>query len=275
MNILESIVFALVQGASEFLPISSSGHLQLVKYFFGGELKDLGILPDITAHFATMLATVWVFRRECYDVFFSWLKLGREKFQLISLYNKDESFKWLVFIVLASLPAVVLGLLFDDFIESTFNSLATVTIGLSITGILLLSTRFIRPGSASLSWKIALIIGFAQAMAIFPGISRSGSTICAALLLSIQREKAGTFSFLMSVPVIAGASFLSFIKLDTFAMEPKVIYSLLIIFSLSFLTAIVALTWLLKVIRKGSFYHFSYYVIPLAMLLWIYLGVSS
>ena len=190
---LDSIILGIIQGLTEFLPVSSSGHLVL----FGKLLnhQEEGNLFEVLLHFGTLVATIIVFRTHIMDL-------------VKGIFSGDSKSKSLgINIVIASIPTAIIGLLFEDFMESLFDSPLLVSCALIFTGIILMSTKFVKGETKDLTWKMALIIGFAQAMAITPGISRSGSTIAIALLIGLSRKEAGNFSFLISIPVIGGVTF--------------------------------------------------------------------
>lgn len=192
-GLLKAILLGIVQGLTEFLPVSSSGHIELTKYFLNYHPKD-DLLFTVVVHFATALSTIFVFRREIGQIF-SGLFSGEK-----------ESVSFSVKIILSMIPAGVVGVLLDEQLNTLFEQqIVLVSVCLIITGFLLLLANRVQPvAGRSLGFRDALIIGLAQGVALLPGISRSGATISTAMLLRIDRQQAARFSFLMVVPLILG-----------------------------------------------------------------------
>jgi len=242
MNYFESAILGVIQGLTEFLPVSSSGHLVIFQNLLG--LKEPELLFDIMLHGATLLATLIVFRKEVVRVF--------------------QSVRAVLLIIVGSIPAGIIGFFFLDVIEQSFGSLTVAGYGLLITSVVLWFTRFNRPKAIDMDGFLfndmtffgAFLIGIAQSFALVPGISRSGMTIAMALFLKTRRRDAATFSFILSMPAIAGALFLKLID------SPQLTHGLPVIglgFFLAFIVGIFALMLLIRIVEKGSFYTFSYY----------------
>ena len=191
----EAIILGIIQGLTEFLPVSSSGHLELAKVILGDEsLPEESMLMTVVLHAATALSTIVVFRKDILDL----LK------GLFQFKNNDE-FKFSLNIVLSMIPAAVIGVLFDDVIEAFFGGkVLLVGTMLLLTAVLLILADKAKNTGKKVGIKEAIIIGVSQAIAIMPGISRSGATISTSVLLGVDREKAARFSFLMVVPLIFG-----------------------------------------------------------------------
>lgn len=243
MTLLSVILLALVQGLTEFLPVSSSGHLAL-----GGILLNLpreDITFEIVVHVGTLMAVLAVYRRDLLDLAAGVFRRERESMALAGL------------LALASVPAALAGLYLQDSIAGLFNSPVAVSVMLIFTGAVLFSTKFMpgglreRPTAAG-----GLLVGIAQAMALLPGISRSGLTISSGLLAGIRREKAARFSFLLSIPAIAGAAAL---KLGDAGTGDTGLPLLLIGFGVSAVTGYAALRMLLRFLRSGRFAVFAWY----------------
>lgn len=262
MDILKSALVGLFQGLTEFLPVSSSGHIVLLNHYLGVEMKSNVILAAVL-HAGTLLATIIVYRRRIMEMIrflfleapgnirhHGWKKgfWGNPDGRLISL------------IVTGTLPTVIIGFLFEDLLESLFLNVLAVSMALLVTGSLLYSTRLIPErirSSKKAGSTIALIIGTVQGLAIIPGISRSGSTISVGMWSGMNRRKAGDFSFLLSIPAITGALIL---QLKDISDVPSVdIAPLLAGFFVSLGVGWFALTLLLKFIRQGRFHIFSWY----------------
>ncbi|MEL6537709.1 MAG: undecaprenyl-diphosphate phosphatase, partial [Bacteroidota bacterium] len=198
MSIWEALILGIIQGLTEFLPVSSSGHLELAKAIFGVETEE-NLLFSLVLHLGTALSTVVIFRKYIVEVLGGLVKKPMNP-------SWDFSLK----VVLSMLPALVVGLVFKDQIDSLFESnILLVSLMLLVTGILLTLTWQVRNREGTeVSWSRALLMGIAQAIAILPGISRSGATIATGILSGASKEKATQFSFLMVLPVILGASLL-------------------------------------------------------------------
>lgn len=257
---LENIILGIVQGLTEFLPVSSSGHLVL----FGEWLQqtDDSILLEVLLHTGTLLATLIVFRKQVLDILLGLVKREPQAMRMSGL------------IIVASIPAGVIGLTLKDQLQSVFGSPFIVAGLMILTGVVLWLTRRtnVPEEGDSLNWKKALLIGCAQAFAILPGISRSGSTICTALFAGVPRKQAGEFSFLISLPAIAGATLLAVKDLfETGAGQQHLGLPMVAGVLASFLTGLLALTWLLKVVRKGQMWVFAPYVWGMALFsLWFF-----
>ncbi|MFW5706783.1 MAG: undecaprenyl-diphosphate phosphatase [Bacteroidota bacterium] len=248
MEWYEAFLLGLLQGLTEFLPVSSSGHLELGAAFFGLEEDNLSF--SIIVHGATFLSVVVVFRKDIAN-----LIINLFKFQ----WNVET--KFILLLLLSAIPVGLTGVLFKDQIEAIFQG-RTVFVGfmLLITASLLFLTRYSPNKGNEVSVKSALIIGLAQTLAIMPGISRSGATISTALFLGIDREKATRFSFLMVLIPIFGASLLEVIDLSK-APEAATISTLPLAIGAvtAFLSGLFACSWMLKIVKKGKLVYFSIY----------------
>ena len=203
MTTFQALVLGVLQGLSEFLPISSSAHLTLAPWLFNW--PDPGLSFDVALHFGTLLAVLWYFRRE-------WLRLLRAAGALLVTFHADTVEKRRVlFLIVATIPGAIGGLLLESRAESAFRSPALIAATLMVMGIVLWLTDKLRSADKPLSgmhWREAILIGLSQVLALVPGVSRSGATITAGRALRFDRESAATFSFLMSMPIIAAAAIL-------------------------------------------------------------------
>jgi undecaprenyl-diphosphatase len=203
MTVFQALVLGIVQGLGEFLPISSSAHLVLTPWAFGW--PDPGLAFDVALHVGTLIAVLWYFRAE-------WVKLARSAIELLRTRRADtEEKQRVVFIVIATIPAALAGLLLEDYAESTFRSPTLVAVTLIVMGIVLWAADRYAPQDRPLGQmraRDALLIGLAQIFALVPGVSRSGSTMTAARGLRFDRQSAAVFSFLMSMPITAAAAVL-------------------------------------------------------------------
>jgi undecaprenyl-diphosphatase len=249
MDYFEAFLLGIVQGLTEFLPISSSGHIEISKVILGSSFdKNEGLLFTIILHFATSLSTMFFFRKDIIDIF---------KGLLTKKWNESKKFS--LSILISMIPAVFIGLLYEDFINSLFNgSLILVAAMLYITGLLLFLSDFLKLKNKEITYKNSFIIGLAQAIAILPGISRSGATIATSVIMGIDREKAARFSFIMVIPLIFGSMFKSMIDYD-FNFESFNIISLLIGFISAFITGLFACKWMIRLVKSSKLYYFSIY----------------
>lgn len=256
MSFLEALILGIIQGLTEFLPVSSSGHLEIVKALQGQELSgESSMLMTVVVHFATALSTVIVFRKDILEIF-------RGLFQ----FKVNEEFMFAVKIVISMVPAAVVGVVFNEEIESFFDGqLLIVGMMLIVTGLLLFLADRAKNTTKKVSVGNAIIIGIAQAIAILPGISRSGATIGTSVLLGIDRTRAARFSFLMVVPLIFG-------KMAKDMMSPEFkevmaggsestvsFFALSVGFVAAFVTGIIACTWMISLVKKSKLSYFSYY----------------
>lgn len=263
MSIIEAIILGIIQGLTEFLPVSSSGHLELAKVIFGQEaVAEESMLFTIVLHGATALSTVVVFRNEIADIF-----KGLFKFK----WNAETKFA--AFILISMIPVFIVGMFFRHEIESLFTgNIVLVGGALIFTAILLYSTtRIPVQEGGKLTFKRALLIGIAQAVAVLPGVSRSGSTISVALLAGVSRERAAKFSFLMVLPVIFGAMILDF--KDFIEVQPDRSIdnlSLLAGFTAAFIAGLFACSWMIKIVKRSKLDYFAYYCFAVGLIALIY-----
>lgn len=265
MNTLETILLGIVQGLTEFLPVSSSGHLVIGKHLLG--FREPELLVDIVLHCGTLLAVCVFFRSNLREMIEDLLHLLKRGGDNRPVPGPHALLAFMV--VIGSIPTGLIGLFFKDSLEALFASPTTVGAMLVVTGAIVGSTRFIPPGYARkgrVSIPIALAIGVAQGIAIIPGISRSGATIVCGLLLGLNRDLAGRFSFILSIPAILGALIL---EMDTTAMSRVGPAPLIAGFLTSAVVGLLALKVLMTIVRKGRFYYFAPYCWAIGILtLW-------
>jgi undecaprenyl-diphosphatase len=254
MSIIEAIFLGLVQGVTEFLPVSSSGHLVLVRHWLG--FQEIDIIFDVFVHFATLLAIIIFFRR-----------------QLLSLKPRG-----VLLLLLGSLPAAGLGLLFRQQIEAAFTSVMMVGVALVATGVMnfILDRRLGRPKNVDrskpeelsdedivINWKQALGVGLFQAFALLPGISRSGWTVAGAVLHRIPREQAFRFSFLLLIPVILGATALKVVEIINLGSVSIAPLSLFLGSVMAFVSGLLSLRVFRYVIREAKLELFGWYCVTI------------
>ena len=249
MDVLSAIILGIIQGLTEFLPVSSSGHLEIFKVILGdNKLPNESLLMTVILHFATACSTIVVFKDDIKD-----LILGLFSFE------KNDSFWFSVKIILSMVPAVFVGFFFESEIESLFNgNLTIVGSMLILTGALLFLADKAKPSEKKISFSSSLIVGIAQAIAIVPGISRSGATISTAVILGIDKENAAKFSFLMVVPLIIGKVIKDITSAETIVNNESV-FPLIIGFVFAFITGMIACKWMIKLVKNSKLKYFSIY----------------
>ncbi len=257
MSWWDGVLLGLVQGLTEFLPVSSSGHLVVAEQVLG--VPRHGVVVEVALHVSTLAAVLLVYRARIWELLRG---MGG---------NQRSAWRYLGLLVVATIPAGLAGVWLGDWFEQAFGSLSVVGVDFLITGAILWSTRWAagRAQRSEPSWRGAGGIGLAQAVAILPGVSRSGSTVAAALWAGVRPGRAAEFSFLMSVPVIAGAAVLELPKLS--AGVDRVGAGPLVVSCVTALAAgIVAIKVLVRVLERGAFHRFAPYcwVIGAGTILW-------
>lgn len=279
MGILEGLILGLIQGVSEFLPISSSGHLVL----FGNLILPAGcrmdLFTEVLLHLGTLVAVLIVLAREAFPVFLSpftafgiWRRQGRAGLA------SHAPLRLLGLVLLASIPAALVGLLFEDEIEKLLAHPPLIALLLAVTGLVLLASHWLsarraRPNDKTLPGICdSILIGLGQAFAILPGISRSGMTIASGLVRGLARETAGVFSFLLFIPAIAGATLLQVFKLVKSLTHTPAALPVSFIpayhlagFASALVFGLIALTLLLRLLKAGRFHWFGWYCLAAAL----------
>lgn len=261
MSIVEAIILGIVQGLTEFIPVSSSGHLLLLHYVFGN--SDMGLDFDVALHIGTLLALVGVFHKDIYAL-------------IKSLFVQNQNTQLARVIVVATLPAVVVGAWFQGIAETTLRSPYIVVATLAIVGLIMIiveKTVANNPGelNKTINYKKGLAVGLAQVAALVPGVSRSGSTIVAGMIFGLDRVSATRFSFLLAIPITFGAVIKILFSSNFIFSQPGILAAG--IFS-SYLSGLVAIKFLLKFVAKNSLSIFGYYRIGLASLALILLIIA-
>ena len=255
MDILYVILLAVIQGITEWLPISSSAHLALAQQILGVQPP---ILFDILLHVGTIAAVIFFMRNDL-------LKMLRA---LMKFDVKDENFRLSIFVIAASVPTAIIGFTFRDFFESMFSDARAIGIALVITGIFLFNCEQ-KKGQKNISSTSSLLIGVAQGISVAPGISRSGATIGIALLLGVKRENAARFSFLLSIPAVFGATIFEARDASFAGMDNGMIYLAPIV---SAIVGYLTIGFFLNFVKEKGMRPFSYYCVIFGMLAYILLG---
>ncbi|MFH1850730.1 MAG: undecaprenyl-diphosphate phosphatase [Candidatus Neomarinimicrobiota bacterium] len=250
MTIFEALLLGILQGITEFLPISSSGHLVLGEHLLG--VITTGLVFEVAVHLGTLCSIIYVFRDDLLE--------------LLRSLRTAATWRLILTIVIGTIPAVVVGLGFKDRIEAAFDSIQLVGAALMVTGLLLILTRWARERGCTPGPLNGFIIGLAQALAILPGISRSGSTISMALFLGISGEQAARFSFLLAIPAILGAGVLHALDIAATGTAASITPAVLTGFLSSLAVGIVALKFLLRTLKSGRFHWFGIYCLAVGLL---------
>ncbi len=249
MRLLEALILGIIQGLTEFLPVSSSGHLEIGKALLGIEAKD-SLSFSIVVHGATVLSTIVVFRKEIWE-----LILGVLKFK----WNWET--RYVSMIILSMIPVMAVGVFLKDEVESFFNgNIHFVGAMLLVTAALLAFSHFYPKRNKEVSFGRAFIIGIAQACAVLPGISRSGATIATGLLTGVDKSKVARFSFLMVLVPILGANLLDLMDRSALEQADGISSSALLVgFVAAFLSGWAACKWMLKIVRNSKLIYFAIY----------------
>lgn len=261
MTWLEALVLGVIQGLTEFLPVSSSGHLQIFSALFGIQGEE-NLTFAVAVHAATVCSTIVVLRKEIWDLL-----------QGLFRFSWNEETSYIAKIVLSMIPVAIVGVFFKNQVEALFGSgLLVVGVSLLLTACLLTFAYYARPrAKTTISFRDAFVIGIAQACAVLPGLSRSGSTIATGILLGNNKEKVAKFSFLMVLVPILGEAFLDLMKGDFTQGESGIsMLSLTVGFVAAFVSGFLACSWMLNLVKQGKLIWFAVYclVVGLGIVIW-------
>jgi len=266
MNIFQAVILGIVQGLTEFLPVSSSGHLVLFQHLFG--FTEAELLFDVILHLGTLVAVFIFFRQDIYAMILSILRYCKMVFKTgsFSPAGEDQNLKLALLIIISSIPTAIIGLLFKKIADQLFSSVLIAGSMLILTGIILFFTRFVKSsqkGISLFSTKDAFIIGISQGLAVMPGLSRSGTTIATGLFLGLKHETAARYSFLLSIPAILGASLLEFA--DIAGNTPVPVKAYMAGAFVACVSGYFALRFLFYIVKKGRLHYFSPYCIAIGI----------
>ncbi len=249
MEIIKAIILGIIQGLTEFLPVSSSGHLEIGNAILGNtHTGKESLIFTVVLHFATALSTIVIFRKDILEIIVGLLK-----------FEWNEQTQFIVKIVLSMFPAVIIGLFFEKELEQLFGgSILFVGFMLLITGVLLFLADKAKNTTKKVTISNSILIGISQAIALLPGISRSGATISTSVLLGVDKTKAARFSFLMVIPLIFGKIAKDVLSGDL-SLESNQIIPLSAGFIAAFISGLFACTWMISLVKKSKLSYFSYY----------------
>ena len=254
MTLVDAIILGLIQGITEFLPISSSGHLVIAQSLLG--LKLPGNIIEVVTHLGTLFSVIIVFRKDINIYIFD--------------FKNPLTKKYILCLFIGTIPALIIGLSAKSFILLFFESIKMVSFSLIFTGVILFLSRKRNNKKSKINYKNSLLIGISQALAIIPGISRSGITISTGLLLGMNAKDAARFSFLLAIPAISGAGLITAIDM----LDQPVLISFNIMFAAlasSFVVGYLSLKWFLRILENGKLHFFGFYCIAIGLI--ILLGV--
>lgn len=250
-DLFKIVILALVQGITEFLPISSSGHLSILKTFL--DINSDGALIEVVLHAGTLMSILLFYRKRLSKIF-------------KRILNKDEeSLRFFSCVIVAIIPIGIIGFIFGDSIEYLFNNTKLVCLFLIITGIFLIFSNFWRSKISNFNTRKSFLIGLAQMFAILPGMSRSGLTIGMGNIIGIDAKKSAEFSFIIAIPVLTGVIVKYFLNLEWDSISISINYLFLGLI-ISFITGLLSLRWLISLLEKGKFWYFGLYCIFIGLI---------
>ena len=248
MTLVEAIILGSIQGITEFLPISSSGHLVIAQSLLGLELP--GNIIEVVTHLGTLLSVIIIFRKDIMKLLYD--------------FNNPPTKKYILFLLIGTIPALIIGLSAKSIILLFFESVKMVSLSLIITGLILFLSKKRSKKKSVINYKNSFMIGISQALAIMPGISRSGITISTGILLGMDAKEAARFSFLLAIPVIAGATLITAIDMvgHPLLISYKIMFSAL---ASSFVVGYLSLKWFLVILENGKLHYFGFYCITIGL----------
>jgi undecaprenyl-diphosphatase len=251
MDIFQAIILGIVQGITEWLPISSKSHLILMQNIFG---ITQPIIFDLMLHIASLAVVIFVFWKDIWEL-------------IVGIVNrKRESLMMALFIIIATIPIAIIGYLLENFVKSTMGSLYVLGYGFLFTALIIYLSRFPRKKDKALTFWNSLIIGLGQVLSLFPGVSRSGTTISTGMILGIKKEDIARFSFIIFIPAILGATVLELKDIGQIGSISSLIVGMIVTMIVGYLS----LKLLLDIIRKDKFSWFSVYCAVLGILVLLF-----
>jgi undecaprenyl-diphosphatase len=247
MDILQAIILGIVQGITEWLPISSKSHLILVQHLFG---LAPPVIFDLILHIGSLMVVFIVFWKDIKELITG------------MLHGKKQAWNYALWLIIATIPIALIGYVFQDFVESTLKDLRVLGFGFLFTALILFLSKYPKSKDKSLNWMNSLMIGIAQILALFPGVSRSGTTISTGMIFGVKKQDVARFSFLMFIPAILGATLLEFKNIG----QIDNIAALCIGTIAAIVSGYLALKLLLNIIKKDRFYWFSIYCLVLGII---------
>ncbi|MBR0122474.1 MAG: undecaprenyl-diphosphate phosphatase [Bacteroidales bacterium] len=256
MSWWQALLLGLIQGLTEFLPVSSSGHLELGKALLNVDITE-NLLFTVVVHIATVLSTIVVFRKEIGKLFVGFFSKGK---------NDEKSFVWKL--LLSAVPVAIVGFLFKDYVDELFDGrIILVGCMLLVTAAFLTISYFVKKGDREINWLDALIIGVGQAVAVMPGLSRSGTTIATGMMIGNKPSVLAKFSFLMVIIPVLGEMFLDLVGGDIATAAGSIgTIPLLVGFLAAFLSGLFACKWMIRIVSKGKLIWFAVYCVVIGII---------
>lgn len=263
---LKYLILGIVQGVTEPIPVSSSGHLIVAQRLLG--VDQAGLTFEILTNTASLIAIMFIYRHDIGRLIVNTWKYLRTR---DAKYESD--FMFAMYVVIGTIPAVIVGLLFKDWIEATFSSVTTVAVALLFTGVALWLIRNMRGRKldGDLKFRDALIVGLAQAVALIPGVSRSGSTVIASIATGMKQDTALRFSFMLYIPVSLGAIVMGLPDIISTSEAPGMLLPYVLAFVATLIVTYFAMKWFMGIMAKGNLKYFAYYCFVAAILMLIFL----
>ncbi len=272
MDLLEALILGLVQGITEFLPISSSGHLRIAAALLGQDL-DPDLTFDIMVHFGTLFSVFVYFREKLADLLRSVARILKSPVYCFQNWDNDYALRFNVYVVASMIPAAVAGFTIREFVETAFANPIAISAMFMVTGTLLYATKFYGMGEKGLTLKNTFLVGIAQAAALLPGISRSGITISVAVFLGIRRNDIADFTFIMMIPVIIGMTLNDMLKIQVEGLPEGMLWPLVIGFFTAAISGYFALKYLIILFKSKGIHYFSWYCWAIGLFGLIYFGL--
>lgn len=274
MDLLEAIILALVQGITEFLPISSSGHLRIAGALMGQELET-DLLFDLIVHFGTLFSIFIYFRQKLTELLLSVFRILKTPIACFRNWDNDYDLRFNTYILISMIPAGIAGFTIRDQVETVFANPVGISAMFMVTGVMLYTTKFFDEGKKGLTLKNTFIVGLAQALALLPGISRSGATISMAVYLGIKREDIANFTFIMMIPVVAGATLVDLLKLQTTGLTEGMLLPLIVGFFVALVSGYYALKYLIILFKSKGIFYFAWYCWAVGIFGLVYFGLMG
>ncbi|MEX0773241.1 MAG: undecaprenyl-diphosphate phosphatase [Balneolales bacterium] len=270
MSLLESFLLGLLQGISEFLPISSSGHLVIAQALFGQVSPDITF--EIVAHFGTLGSIFIYFYKDLVKMIKTAGQMITSPVECYNNWNDDYTLRLNVYILVSMIPAAIAGFTIRHQIENVFADPIGISLMFLTTGTFLYFTKFFGYGEKKLNMKNVFIVGLAQAFSMLPGISRSGATISMAVFMGINRDDIARFTFLMMLPVIAGAMLVEVIEVSRVGIQSGMIYQYILGFITALISGYYSLKYLIRLFKSTGIHYFAYYCWALGLFGIVYFG---
>ncbi|MFU8860905.1 MAG: undecaprenyl-diphosphate phosphatase [Cyclonatronaceae bacterium] len=258
MDFIEAILLGILQGITEFLPVSSSGHLVLAQALLERDI-DRSITFEIVVHFGTLFSILIIFRERIRLLIITIVRFLTDPRNMAVNWKNEYNVRFVFYVLLSMIPAMLVGFLLKDYVEAAFASPVLTSSMLLVTGLLLYSTRFTTQNDQNVTAMKGFIIGVSQALAIMPGISRAGTTITTGLFLRLKQTEVADFSFIMLLPVLAGAMLLEIQEIAGNGIESVAAAELTAAFFASFISGVIALKYLIKLLKGKSLHYFAWY----------------